>query len=544
MELTATQQMRRSRAVVRLIAWICTLLIASGIILLQGPAMTSMAAAPDTASIVAAQIIHGTSAGTGDVLVSVSGNMPTDDGLYHIYAQMPYESGLQGTEVAVCKAADGEVCAFPLQEGTANSLLYKKFTVSVLQGGQRIQVGQSVYITNPEAIARVAAPRRDLGKKGILPDARLIDNHLDDLMEMGVHQLTYNVNVGRLFENGTIPYEYNGKTYYMSQAVKGELDAVIPHSNARGIQVTLILLNNLTSDQTLIHPSSRGHYGAYYYAFNTATQEGVEKLAAAASYLANRYNGGEPGTVDNWIIGNEANAQYEWNYMSTSVSMEGQAAEYAKAVRICYNAILSQNSNAKVYISLDHQYAKADVPSIHFGSRPYLEVFNQITNAEGNFDWNLAIHPYNASMYDAVAWTTSDLVTDDQNSPYITMRNVHIVTDLLLGAPFRNSKGGVRGTFCSEVGYNAYNDLQSQAASVVYGYLQCVNNQYIDGFIYSRQSDSPDETRNNLATGLQDYNYNHRMAYDFYKYADDPIVWGHCATIMGVNDISELIVSR
>lgn len=499
-----------------------------------GARVPAQAAEMGTVTVTSARI------DSGNVVVTTSGAAVSDDGLYHLYAQMPYESGTQGVEVAQAHVSGAATFAFPLNEGTGSSRLYNKFTVCVVLQGQLQAVSNSMYITNPEAVARVAATRLDISKKGVLPDAAMIETDMDALKEMGVHQITYNVNLGSLLTNGTVPYVYNGKTYYLNADVIGSLDRVVPRANVRQIQVSLILLNNRTSDTSLIHPKARGYTKAQYYAYNTTTQSGCERLAAAVSYLANRYNGSEPGTVDNWIIGNEVNARNEWHYISPSVGMSGLVRAYADEVRICYNAVKAQNANARIFISLDHQYGAAENASLYYPGREVLEAFHSLVAAEGDIDWNVAIHPYNANMKDPVAWSSSG-VTEEQTSPYITMQNVHLITDLLQTPAFLTSSGNVRRTFVSEIGYNGSGDQGAQAASVVYGYLQCLYNPYIDGYIYCRQTDDPSELSQGLALGLQTTGHSARTAQSFYTNADDDGIQAQVAAVIGVPSIEYAI---
>ena len=56
---------------------------------------------------------------------------------------------------------------FSLNKNSANSNLFKKFTIVAIQNGVPNAVSNSVYITNPEASATHTAARRDGGIKGI-----------------------------------------------------------------------------------------------------------------------------------------------------------------------------------------------------------------------------------------------------------------------------------------------------------------------------------------------------------------------------------------
>ncbi len=152
-----------------------------------------------------------------NVTVTVTGTVQaTDDGLYHLYAQQPYESGVQGTEVANAAAAQTQTFTFALNNNSASSMLFKKFVVVGAVGGKLTQLSNAQYITNPEAIAAKAAARYDGGgKKGVLLSAHLIDR-TDYLTDLGIDQITYNLPVGNLMTDPSLGFEsytYNGKTY-------------------------------------------------------------------------------------------------------------------------------------------------------------------------------------------------------------------------------------------------------------------------------------------------------------------------------------------
>lgn len=480
------------------------------------------------------------------VLVSASQVPASDDGLYHLYAQEVYENGVTGKEVASAAAGANAQFAFLLGNNTAKSNLYKKFIVAVKKGGVLQQVSSPAYITNPEAVAIHTTARMKVGKKGILPAATMLDTN--DLQNLGIHQCTYNVLVGTLCQGGggSIAYQYNGKTYNFSKAIVGQYDSLVPKLNKRGIQVTLVILNNRSGDPTLIHPLSRDSLSANYYAFNTAEQAGVEKLEAVASFLAQRYSGNGHGTVDNWVIGNEVNARADWNYMS-AVDVTTFADEYAKAVRIFYNGIKSENGNARVYISVDQQWAKSANAALYYGSKDFLNTFNSIMLTGGNIDWDVAVHPYDVPLYDPVAWGATGRVQHSQSTAYITMQNIDVLTDYLSQSSLLAPKGNVRSVICSEQGYTSLQGENIQAAAVVYGYMQAMANQHIDAFILSRELDDAGEIGQGLANGIVNLNGTHKLAYDYYKNIDGAAAAQYAAAAaatIGVSDLSQILTVR
>jgi hypothetical protein len=457
-----------------------------------------------------------------NVVVTATGAVASDDGIYHLYAQQPFEGGAQGTEVAQAPAGAAATFTFALGKNTGNSNLFKKFTVVAVRGGVPTQVSNACYITNPEAAATHTAARRDHGKKGILPAATMLNTK--DLTTLGIKQVTYNVPIGDMCNGGGVNYTYNGKQYSFNKNIVGQYDLLVPKFNSMGIQVTLILLNNLTGNLSMIHPLSRNvQAGAlqHYYAFNTAEQVGVDKLEALASFLGQRYSNNGHGTVDNWIIGNEVNARADWNYMS-AVDVNTFANEYAKAVRIFYNGIKSENGNAKVYISIDQQWSQSSNPALYYGSRDFLNAYNSIVSAEGNFGWDVAIHPYDVPLYNPMAWAPTGLCAHSQASRYVSMQNIDVLTDYLSQKAMLSPNGQVKSVMCSEVGYTSLSagGEAVQAAAIAYGYTQAAMNQHIDGFILSRELDDAGEIGQGLANGIINLNGSHKLGYDYYANID------------------------
>ncbi|MGN1023889.1 MAG: DUF5722 domain-containing protein [Lachnospiraceae bacterium] len=486
----------------------------------------------------------------------------SDDGCVHLMAQYCYEAGSQGTEVAKVPVSTSLTFTFPLQAGTASSHLMQKFTACVMQSGQLVPVSDAHYITNPEALGKKTARIDDGSKKGFLLDPRLL-NVTNYLTEAGVSQVTYNLPIGDLCDTrkgGKIHFTYEGTDYVFNEDIVGQYDLIVPKMNKVGVSVTLILLNNLanSNDLTLIHPLARDTTEANYYAFNTATKEGAKKLAAIAAFLGSRYSGGTHGTVDNWIVGNEANA-LDWNYINTAGSMEAASLEYEKAVRIFYNGIRSQNASARVYACVDHEWAQSDFPGFHFAAKDFLTTMQAQISAEGNFDYGVAVHPYNVPLYASQTWTMQNLGVCDQtqNSPYITMANIGVFTDFFCQKAMLQNDGQVRSILCSELGYssmpyNGYpNDENQQAAALVFGYLQAKNNQYIDGF-FNREADAPEEIAQGLAVGVLSSDdgktYTRKLSYDYYKNIDNPAVANDilaaCGAYMGGIEVSSLLTPR
>ena len=137
---------------------------------------------------------------------------------------------------------------------------------------------------------------------------------------------------------------------------------------------------------------------------------------------------------------------------------------------------------------------------------------------EGNVDWSLSVHPYNAPLFDPYAWKQqAQYVNPTVSSPYITMENIYVLTDYMCQPSFLSPSGAVRQISLSEIGYTSSFGEDAQAASITYAYTMAENNPYITSFILFRETDDAHEMESHIAQGLKNLDGSKKMAYDFYK---------------------------
>ncbi len=459
-----------------------------------------------------------------DVVIVAAGTAASDDGVYHLVASDAYQTAPQGTDIAQVPVAAEATFTVPLNKGTADSVLFKKFTVCVMSGGALTPASNSMYITNPEACATYSPSRMDFGKKGVLPALEKAVADKNQPADLGCQQVNLNIPLSMI--NNLAGYDYSVMKY-----------------NNLGMQVNVIILNDINSGSQFFNPYAADGLGAHsYYGLNAFNQEGCDALASAASFLANHYSGKTGhGQVDNFIIGNEVNAWWLWNYMNCG-SNDVFMNEYYKAFRIMYNGIKSENATANVYTCIDHQWARAEA-SYYISGKEFVTKLNSLVKAEGNVDWRLAVHPYNNPLYGPSSWSTSSSVSHSQNSPYVTMANIDVITDFMCSADMLSPTGGVRSVKCSEVGYSSANGEADQAASLVYAYLVAENNSIIDGLIVSREMDHAGDIAQGMLSGLCNLDGSQKMGYAFYKNAADPEYIAQASAIAGV-DLTTLITPR
>ncbi len=515
-------------------------------------ATTSYAAVSSTNEAVAAGRVVSVNSCTisgSNVVVSVSSStLPaSDDGKYYLYADEVYQDGTVGKIVATTDRAANATFTFPLNFYSADSNLSKKFLVAVKSGGSMVQVSDEHYITNPEAIATKTVARNDHGMKGILPNSADAATFKD----LGVAQMVYNLYMGDIVgpatdASKTIEFSYNGQTYQFNGTALEQYDGFVRWCSINNFQLTMTILNNKTeAGADLIHPLSRDSHVCPGYAMNTDEDAGTQHIKAIAAFLAQRYSGGTYGTVDNWVIGNEVNARTEWYYMN-STNIELNVSEYVKAFRIFYNEIKAVNANARIYTSFDQEWTRKSNQGC-FLSKDYLDRFNYYINREGNIDWALSVHPYNAPLFDPYAWKQqAEYVSASVKSPYITMENIYVLTDYMCQSSFLSPSGSVRNIALSEIGYTSSFGEDAQAASITYAYTMAENNPYISSFILFRETDDAHEMESHIAQGLKNLDGSKKMAYDFYKYlgtAQASTYKAQASQIIGY-DVDSLVTNR
>ena len=418
-----------------------------------------------------------------------------------------------------------------LNNKQADSRLFKKFVVAAKKDGKYVILCKSRYITNPELIAKYNTYTSASSIKGLLVDPNKL--HSGELEDLGVKQAAYNIPLARIMgqtSSGnypTIHYTYNGRTYAFDGQSIAEFDIVFGTLSAKGIRVTAILLNDANGAYPeLIHPQARSGGSAPYYMFNGTDEAGINCMAAAATFLAERYSGTGHGTISNWVIANEINARKEWNYMEYT-DVNTYTKEYAQGFRVFYNAIKSVNGSAQIYMPLDQTWNRNLSNSGDYDARDVLDAFNTIIKDKGNIDWQLSHHPYPVPLTNAAFWNTgayyNKLVKNNADSPMICMKNINVVTDYLQREEMLTDSGEVRSVLLSELGFTSSSGGEGvQAAAFAYAYYIAEANSHIDGLLLNRETDAPVEVHQGLAFGLCNSGGGRKQIYNVFKQIDTP----------------------
>ena len=457
-----------------------------------------------------------------EISVKSEGIPKSDDKYYYLFEEGTYQNGIEEGSIPVARIYKSDDTSFTidLNKGTANTRLFSKFQVAVKLDDKYVSVTHGKYITNPGACAGYSYGGMSHDSiKGLLPDPLRIG----ELQELGCEYATYNIPLSHiLVTSGGIPYTYGGVTYHFNSQIMNDYDTLFQRLNSMGIDVAAIILNNASTSAfpEITHPNARGGSTAPYYMFNAANDSGVKALAAIGSFLANRYSGSGHGNVSMWIIANEVNARREYNYIKYT-DVNTYTVEFARGFRVFYNAIMSQNSAAKVYWSIDQRWTYNTEKTGDYDAKDVLDIFASTLSDYGNIDWGLAAHPYSFPNDATAFWKSNKYVNHTVSTPCITMDNLEVLTNYMKQDSMLDTSGNVRSIILSEIGYSSTSGQALQAAAFAYAYVKMEQNGYIDALMFSRQTDAPDEVAAlGLALGLQTHGGSRKQIWDVFKYID------------------------
>ncbi|WP_395752229.1 DUF5722 domain-containing protein [Prosthecobacter sp.] len=352
---------------------------------------------------------------------------------------------------------------------------------------------------------------------------------VDDALALGIHHAGINVNLTALFDAKS---KAESNEFVFNQGYLASLDRQIKPLSDKGVLVYLILIaypsKNPAIDAVVLHPGHRQDYKFSVGAVNTTNGF----LDAVMNLLAERWSGAHPenGRVWGWIVGNEVNSHFLWNNMGL-VPLETAASEYEKAYRIMHTAIRRHSQNARTYLSSDHHWSS----SMHNVSaqeatpgRDFLDTFARLVRERGDFDWNVAWHPYPEDLGNPRAWADKT-VTHADSTNKVTFKNLEVLPKHL-AAPEFLFNGKQRRIILSEQGFHTLltpDGERLQAAAYVYAWEKIQTLPTVDAFIYHRHVDHAKEgglrlglwrnAPNSIATP-----HSTKLIYELFKKAGTP----------------------
>lgn len=391
-----------------------------------------------------------------------------------------------------------------LDYNTSDSKLQSKFVLAVKTKapGTYTVISTPQFISNPEKLASYSyAVPESSTKKGL----QVNPAYLNDAVELGVKHTAFNICLDDLIaapeqknDVSGISFSYNGSIYWFHRGVVESIDRTLEQFRQNGMIVSAILLFRWRDDLSYMIPSAARTPGHSYYALNTSEAKARNHWEAVFTFLAQRYTPDK--LISHWILGNEVNNYQTYHYTGSTV-LANNVKLYTNAYRLAYIAIRSVHAKARIYISLDQVWTYLTAGS-HMG-RQFLEKFASNWDTYGDMgNFHIAFHPYPAPLEDPAFWTNSrGLVTDDINTPCISMWNLNVFTDYV-----KQHWGNNTRIILSEQGFTSKRygaDVpQLQAAAIVYAYYLAEFNNSVDAFILHRHVDHQAEQALGLYLGL------------------------------------------
>ncbi|MBS0204139.1 MAG: hypothetical protein JSS49_14630 [Planctomycetes bacterium] len=367
----------------------------------------------------------------------------------------------------------------------------------------RIPVGAARHVDSFAGISKSEAPFPvSTSKKGLQIQMA------DDALKLGVQHAALNLDLNRMVDlsMNAANYEWtmDGEKYFFD---RGYVDSLgVKKLTDAGCVVTLILLSygsgDAARDAIMQHPRRIAKPPNNLAAFNTVTPDGLRHYKACLEFLADHFSqpDGEYGRAANYIVGNEVSAHWEW-YNLGLATPEYAIGEYERSVRIANTAVRKFSSSSRVYLSLEHHWTLTfgNDPQKAVAGRTFIEEFNRLAQMGGNYDWNLAYHPYPENLFEPRTWNDKT-ATASPNSQRITFKNLEQLT-LFFRRPELLIDGHPRHIILSEQGFNSDGTPEgdtAQAAAYCYAWVKVSRLDGIDSFILHRHVDHSGEGGLNL----------------------------------------------
>lgn len=418
----------------------------------------------------------------------------SDDNIVYLYEMQPFEYAVAPTAVPVASAPVSLETVFTVPY--TETRLYTKLGLAVKSGGQNVLIANPQYIANPELLAAHTKARQ----------ARPLKSEQ-----------------GKEFCN-----------LYLTE-------------NAAGVMAgryTTAQVMNTGSNQAVTNPYSRAAImptdthpvRPQHYMLNASEPAGIHAIASELSKVAAN------STIENFIIGNEVNVR-TWNYMIWT-DWDSYIREYVQAFRVAYNAVKSQNANARIFVCIDQNWDR-NRPVGHaeyyefIDGKDFLTKFNALIASEGNVDWGVAQHPYPVPLTYAKFWDMSGcpsgsyMAAQVSSGKMMTFQNLSLLTNFLQSPEMLSPAGAVRHVILSEIGLTNAQGTDVQAAALYASYVAAKSNPFVEEIIYLLSFSEPQ-----VDTRLSGQS---QLVYDSLGAANEAVYDAWAKAYIGIGDWSQIL---
>ena len=422
---------------------------------------------------------------------TLSAAIPVDEGIdgkdIYLFAIDLWRDGIGASDkpVAEAKISGGEARAEVKIDSNLSEMLCKGylFARKIAEDAYSPITG-IYYATNPREAYKNAKDNED---EAVAPMKGAIGN-VSQLLDLGARSTVVTVELGDFmlggFEEDSVPYVWNGLTYYASSEALDELDKTLRLYSDAGVYVYLELVQTKSKSELprgvsgIAFDAPKGRKG---YALNMTDPEGTARICGLFDLLSERYgNGGENGRASAFIIGRNVNDMTNW--YAGGPSGERGVHNYIKAVRAAYNILLSHTPEGRVYISVNNGWNVADNGG--FTTRDMLSSFNNLVGAEGDFYWCAAVESNASDLSDSSIW---DDPMASGKSNFISPANIEVLTNQLAADIYR-CDGMERRILLNRFVVGGF-DEEARAASYAYAYYKCLSVGAVDSVIYGAVTD-------------------------------------------------------
>jgi hypothetical protein len=147
-----------------------------------------------------------------------------------------------------------------------------------------------------------------------------------------------------------------------------------------------------------------------------------------------------------------------------------------------------------------------------------VDLFAEMSRAEGDFEWGLAYHPYPRDLRNPDTWNDTE-VTGDFETPYITPKNLEVLPAYLAQERFLYLGKTQRAILFSEQGFNtptlSEEDQRRQVAGLIYTFRKLKAMPTVEAYHLHRYQDMPDR-EGGLRLGIIDEHGNRKLGWDAY----------------------------
>jgi len=395
------------------------------------------------------------------------------------------------------------------REGIDYDRVFSKWAV-IKEDGEKQTLDSHAHYADEVAAKRSASLVSLRSQKGLAAGGGEI--YFADCDYMNISAITMNVLLNGIIEETGSDFTYGGIGYAIGKDWPKTCDDITADAAKRNIVVNAIILTPTKSSY-----KDPENTGGNYTMPNLTTAKAFNQYAAALEYMAERYTKEGSGRIHNWIMHNEVDMSKEWTNMGDQPVLR-YLDRYLKSMRICYNIVRQYDQNAAILGSYTHNWVASDGG---YSPRDMLKKTVQYSNAEGDFNWGVAYHPYAQDIYKAEFWKNDDKATSTQTTKYITFKNLEVI-DAWIKLDENLYQGKTkRKLFLSEQGVNSpsysNSDLELQAAGACWAWKKVKKLDGIDAIQWHNWVDNPAEQGLNL--GLRKPDLQTKPVWDVWKAA-------------------------